>query len=297
MRRPWLKFYPNDWRGEPRLRMCSLAARGLWIDLMSYMHEGEPYGHLTINGAAPNMAALVSLIGRPSKEVEKALAELEAQCVFSRTDRGVIFSRRMVRDEQRAIADRDNGRLGGNPKLATSRRREVNPLDKGPDKTQTPDARSQSLDKEQGGGSARARPLVSPEATKLADELAEICGHGTDPKAFPPAWHGAPMRVQTWLDSGWHPEIIAAAVREAVAKKRDGPVENVAYFEKPIARAIARQSAPLPVEKPLEQQEVPYAAGKSQSPLIAAADRLVGRLRSLDAGAPQGQLPIARQVG
>ena len=57
MTKPWLKFYPADWRADPRLRMCSLAARGLWIELMSYMHEGEPYGHLTIDGVPPPTTA------------------------------------------------------------------------------------------------------------------------------------------------------------------------------------------------------------------------------------------------
>jgi hypothetical protein len=28
--------------------MCSLEARGLWIDMISYMHEGNPYRHLRV---------------------------------------------------------------------------------------------------------------------------------------------------------------------------------------------------------------------------------------------------------
>ena len=102
MNRPWMKFYPADWRADPRLRMCSLAARGLWIDLISYMHEGEPYGHLTIDGRAPNLDDIASLVARPRAEVKKALAELEDRQVFSLSDKGAIFSRRMVRDNERS---------------------------------------------------------------------------------------------------------------------------------------------------------------------------------------------------
>lgn len=128
--RPWLKFYPADWRADPRLRMCSLAARGLWIDLISYMHEGEPYGHFTIDGVMPEVADIASLIGRPVAEVRRALDELEARQVFSRTEDGVIYSRRMVRDNARDERDRKNGKGGGNPNLKREDKRGVNPQDK-----------------------------------------------------------------------------------------------------------------------------------------------------------------------
>ncbi len=150
-----------------------------------------------------------------------------------------------------------------------------------------------------GGGDARARPLVGPEAMRLADRLAEICGHGTDPKAFPPAWHGAPMRVQAWLSNGWHPDIILAAVREAVARKRDGPVETVAYFEKPIARAVARQAAPLPVATPLKPQETSHViptTGDGGS-VVAAIRRIRAQLEEFDgpgSGRPADGHPVQR---
>jgi hypothetical protein len=148
-KKPWMQFYPADWRAEPRLRMCSLAARGLWIDLMTYMHEGEPYGHFTIEGLAPDLDGMASLVSRPLDEVEKALAELEAKRVFSRTESGVIFSRRMVRDRQKAEADADNGKLGGNPKLNGG----LTPPDNGGLKAQIPYTKSQtSLSSGSSGG-------------------------------------------------------------------------------------------------------------------------------------------------
>jgi hypothetical protein len=108
MARPWMKFYPVDWRAGPRLRMCSLAARGLWIDLITYMHEGEPYGHLTIDGVPPPTHAIAALVGRPVNEVSEALAELEARGVFDRAASGAIVSRRMVRDNVKSDQDRAN---------------------------------------------------------------------------------------------------------------------------------------------------------------------------------------------
>src|SRR5437879_485326 len=115
---PWLKFYPSDWRADPALRMCSLAARGLWVELIGYMHEGSPYGYLTINGVGPRIKDIAALVGRPVSETRKAIAELEARHVFSREAmQGTIYSRRMVRDKIKAEKHRLNGKGGGNPKL------------------------------------------------------------------------------------------------------------------------------------------------------------------------------------
>jgi hypothetical protein len=131
---PWMKFYPADWRADPRLRMCSLSARGLWIDLISYMHEGVPYGHLTIDGVVPDLSDLSALVGRPVAEVRKAISELETKQIFSRTENGAIYSRRMVRDRAKADRDRENGKGGGNPHLRSGLNGSVNmtvkPVDK-----------------------------------------------------------------------------------------------------------------------------------------------------------------------
>lgn len=115
--KPYLRFYPVDWRGDAKLKGCSLAARGLWIELIALMHEGTPYGHLVIGTKAPTPVELARLIGVSASMVTKALAELEAHGVAHRTEAGVVFSKRMVRDDERAFIDRENGRLGGNPQV------------------------------------------------------------------------------------------------------------------------------------------------------------------------------------
>ena len=40
----WFKFYPVDWRADPGLRVCSLAARGVWIDILCALHDSDEYG-------------------------------------------------------------------------------------------------------------------------------------------------------------------------------------------------------------------------------------------------------------
>lgn len=151
-RQPWMKWYPADWRADPAVRMCGLAARGLWADMLGLMHEAEPYGHLIVAGRAPTNQQLAALVGVELRAVTAALAELEAAGVFSRTAEGVIFSRRMVRDKAKAEADRANGGRGGNPRLRAADNPPrpapdnggVNPPVGDPDKAQKPEARDTS---------------------------------------------------------------------------------------------------------------------------------------------------------
>ncbi len=190
---PFMKFYCSDWRADPRLRMCSLSARGLWIDLMSYMHEGEPYGHLMIDGKQPDLAGIASLVARPLKEVKTAIAELEERNVFSRSEDGAIYSRRMVRDKAKAIKDRENGKGGGNPKLRDEDKAGVNPPVNGQDKAQIPEARNQKKDGAPDGANSdpktelfeRARQVFDRKsAGGLCAKLLKTLGSEDDPRVI-----------------------------------------------------------------------------------------------------------------
>ncbi len=138
---PWMKFYPSDWRADPALRMCSLAARGLWAEMMCIMHEAEPYGHLLVNGKALNEKQLASLSGGDLRETVNALAELESCGVFSKSETGVIYSRRMKRDREKAERDKANGKGGGNPWLKAGVNPPGKPSEAQGDKAHIPEAR------------------------------------------------------------------------------------------------------------------------------------------------------------
>ena len=153
-RDPWMKFYPQDWRADEKLRMCSLAARGLWIEMLAIMHRSERYGQLLIGGRVPTDAQLAVQVGASPSEVTALLAELDGAGVFSRAASGAIYSRRMTRDHKKAENARKNGRKGGNPQLLASAENKTeksasdkgkdNASDKAGDKAQKPEARSQS---------------------------------------------------------------------------------------------------------------------------------------------------------
>lgn len=87
-------------------------------------------------------------------------------------------------------------------------------------------------------------PLIGKSALDLAEQMLVIAGH--DLAFWPPGWCGAPMRIQTWLTSGWPPEIILAATKGVMARKTGPPPASVQFFERAIAEEIARQNRPVP---------------------------------------------------
>lgn len=44
MKRPSFQFYPADWRNNAKLRRCSEAARGVWMDILCVLHDSDEYG-------------------------------------------------------------------------------------------------------------------------------------------------------------------------------------------------------------------------------------------------------------
>jgi hypothetical protein len=189
--KPWFKFYPNDWRGDEMLRLCSLAARGLWIECLALMHKAEPYGHLLVNGDAPSLGQLGKLVATSSGEAGRLLEELKARGVCSVTDAGVVVSRRMVRDKDREAKASESGKRGGNPRLKATDK----PTLKGVDNLartdgRVPEARGQRPDPPNapprgpfvgGRGPRRPHPLeerpdvnLDPDSTARADRFREL---------------------------------------------------------------------------------------------------------------------------
>lgn len=116
VKRPASQYYWGDWWKDKALHSCSQPARGLWHEMNCLMHEGEPYGHLTVNGKPMTTAQLANLCRISASKAKTLVEELEGAGVFSRAADGAIYSRRMVRDEllreTRAEAGRQNGIKG-----------------------------------------------------------------------------------------------------------------------------------------------------------------------------------------
>lgn len=115
--RSWSKFWWQDWQRDPALNLCSLEARGLWMDMLCIMADAEEKGVLTIGKTKVSSKELAQLSRISEKKCKKLVEELENNGVFSRDENGFIYSRRMVRDAGISRKSAENGKKGGNPAL------------------------------------------------------------------------------------------------------------------------------------------------------------------------------------
>jgi len=104
---PFFQFYPSDWLSDPLLRACSIAARGLWIDLLSLMWDSPRRGFLMTGAQKPYSAEqLARMAGCAAKDVSALLDELKSVGVCSVKRDGTIYSRRIVREEEKRAKER-----------------------------------------------------------------------------------------------------------------------------------------------------------------------------------------------
>ncbi len=120
--RPADLWYWNDWFGCAEVRLCGLAARGLWFDMLGIMSRAERKGFLSINGKPMNSKELAKFVGEFQGKVEELLEELEYYKVFSRDTDGTIYNRRMARESDLSRKRAEAGRLGGFSKQTPSKR-------------------------------------------------------------------------------------------------------------------------------------------------------------------------------
>jgi len=177
MRRPSFQFYPADWRKDAALQSCSIAAQGLWINVMCIAHECEPYGHLKINGKPMVTAQLGRLVGLSAKECQLLIDELTDAGVISFDDDGAMFSRRMVKDEalrnvrasggkagsEHGIKGAEYGKFGGRPRKET-----------GDKKPPLPDAEEPPLNPPpSSSSSSSASTVTNPDGLVAGSEAAD----------------------------------------------------------------------------------------------------------------------------
>ena len=111
---PYIHFYPNDWMSDENVRCCSIAARGLWIDLLCLMHKNEHRGYLSRpNGTPYSTEQIANMAGICQDFAIDLLSELVDNGAASKTDDGIIYNRRMVRETNLSRVRSQSGRLGG----------------------------------------------------------------------------------------------------------------------------------------------------------------------------------------
>jgi hypothetical protein len=121
-------FYFNDWENDKKLKLCSLAAQGLWMRLLCIAAASPERGVVQIgdlNLSLPDGLAHIALaVGRPLEEIAPLIDELVSKDVASVDRRKRIYNRRMVAraalSGKRSIA----GKLGAQATNGKERRKE-----------------------------------------------------------------------------------------------------------------------------------------------------------------------------
>ena len=81
------------------------------------MHDGNPYGYLRVGNKVIQEVNLAVMVGVETSLCKTLFKELEEAEVFSRDENGVVYCRRLVRDEDKRNKRVAAGKLGGNPAL------------------------------------------------------------------------------------------------------------------------------------------------------------------------------------
>jgi len=117
-KRPAFLFYPGDWLKDSALSRATHTEKGVYIDMLCRMFECDEPGVLKTDGVAWTDQEVALSIGGDQVEAITCIRELIRKGIIARSESGAIYSRRMVRDEQKRKLCSEAGKNGGgNPKL------------------------------------------------------------------------------------------------------------------------------------------------------------------------------------
>lgn len=110
-KRPSFQFYPADEENDLALMSCSLAAFGLWHRILNLMHHGEPYGCLAIDSKPIPICDVFRRVSGTKTQFYRAFNELKDKKIFSISETGIIYCRRMINDENLRAMRAEWGKL------------------------------------------------------------------------------------------------------------------------------------------------------------------------------------------
>lgn len=144
---PALHFYVQDYLADTRA--LTLSQKGFYLDLLCYMHKSSRRGYYQqTNGNPYSLEQTSAMTGCSTDEASQLLRFLIDSEVISVTNKGIPYSRRMVRDEKKRLLCKKAGHLGGNPTL----KGQVNPPAYGSPEDEDKDLKSSDLRGDPRGG-------------------------------------------------------------------------------------------------------------------------------------------------
>lgn len=102
----------KDWKADPRIRLLTLALRGLYAELAAWAMDSGKRGYLVANGAALGWVELARLAGASVEEVRDGIEGLRAAGLVELARDGTFFLPAIVRAAAKSEKMRINALAG-----------------------------------------------------------------------------------------------------------------------------------------------------------------------------------------
>ncbi|HSR77783.1 MAG TPA: hypothetical protein VLN57_14475 [Xanthobacteraceae bacterium] len=308
---PSTHWYFNDWVTDLAVRKCGMAARGFWMEMLAVAAAATPRGYVKDGDKPCSICDLARITGQRKQDISRWVRELEKNGVFSRTEDGTMFCRRMVREaEMRRKAS--HRRKVTPPGVAHPQRETKQPgLFDNPKKTHTraPALNSGSFATSPDKSATLSEPLPSSDAACDAPpEEEEI--ENRDPEDASAARLGDRLRVHREPDAAITETPVGngpAGVLMGVTDALPSMASATDHTPRPGEAATAKAAAPLLPANPADldldgqnhdnsQQEPAMDTSHGCSPELAASRPLLGAVAVLGPGSCQrtGKSPALR---
>jgi hypothetical protein len=282
---PYFPFYADDWLSDEKLRACSSASIGLWIDMLCLMHKNDRRGYLQLNGKPVTAAQLARMTGRATDEVSQQLAELMDAGVPSATEDGILYSRRMVRDERVRQVRSVAGKKGGDVTGGLLKQKAKQKSSKG-------QANGQAKDKQNAGSGSDNGIASEGEGGAGEEEAAEA------PAKFEEFWEAYPRKeakqdaVKAWDKLG-PSAVLLKQMLEAIAQQKGWRKWREGYISNPATWLNGRrwedQEPPVADERSNGNGRPRGSMGANPSRIAAPNGKYQGRADFGGAAAPVAQ--------
>lgn len=189
---PAFQFYPGDWRKDLAVQSLDYESRGVWHELLCFMHESEERGRLVFPDGSPmDDEAIAQMVGIPEAKWKQIRSKLVSRKVAGEDEDGTLYNRRMCREEAIRQAKRDAGRKGGKSKANAK---------------QTPSKRQANRGSSSSSSSSNY-PLPQQAGESLGDKKLNPRAAGTNPRAVAAREKEAErieQEITREVDEAWH---------------------------------------------------------------------------------------------
>lgn len=199
-RLPWFKFYAYDYQSDHKIALCSLQARGFWLEILCALHASPVRGSLSHADGRPWSDNAIAVATRSTrKQVRSCIAELVTNGVLDKDEAGVLSCPRMVKDEWIRRIRMEAGRKGG---LARSKKTMgsfalANALAKSKQESDSVSCFSESSGGDARGGEGGCAEKLRPKCDDSQTGVPEtVCGVDfTKPRTEVGVWNHAASSV------------------------------------------------------------------------------------------------------